>query len=58
MKALDTLSSEKHLELCDARNKAKAAWHELQTIYDDMDPQKKANVLSTLMQKNLQNKFK
>lgn len=58
MKALESINSEKQIDLSEARNKAKTAWSELQTIYDTLDPSHKQSILSNLMAKNLQNKFK
>jgi len=46
IKALDAIAQDKQIDLADSRNKARTAWNELQTIYDTLEPAKKANVLS------------
>lgn len=53
MKALESLNLEKQIDLSESRNKAKTAWNELQIIYDNLEPSKKANIMADLMQKNL-----
>lgn len=58
MKALEAISSEKQIDLSEARTKAKNAWSALQTIYDTLDPVQKENVLSTMLANNLKAKFK
>ena len=58
MKALEAISSEKQIDLSEARTNAKNAWSALQTIYDTLDPVQKENVLSTMLANNLKAKFK
>lgn len=41
MKALESINNEKQIDLSEARNKAKTAWSELQTIYGTLEPSHK-----------------
>eukprot|EP00347_Sterkiella_histriomuscorum_P001861 403370396 len=55
MKALESIASEKQIDLSESRNKAKQAWIDLQKIYEEIDPSQKQNMMANIMSQNFQN---